>query len=139
MPNSKEPLKLTPRQVKIAEKEANVFSLRMAGASFQAIADRVGYSGPSGAYAAFQNALRRLVVENPDEARLMELVRLDAVQIETFRMAQQGQLSAVDRYLKISEARRKLTGLDAPQKIDVETPGGPIVVREIVIRGPDQK
>ena len=131
--------KKTPskRQMTMLRKETESFTLRMAGASYQQIADQVGYADPSGAYRAFNRALNRIIMEEPDEMRLLELSRLDRIQIEIYRNATQGQLGAVDRYLKIAERRAKLMGIDAAERIEHGgIGGGPIQVKEVVIREP---
>ena len=131
--------KKTPskRQMTMLRKETESFTLRMAGASYQQIADQVGYADPSGAYRAFNRALNRIIMEEPDEMRLLELSRLDRIQIEIYRNATQGQLGAVDRYLKIAERRAKLMGIDAAERIEHGgIGGGPIQVKEVIIRGP---
>lgn len=131
--------KKTPskRTITMMRKESESFTLRMAGASYQQIADQVGYADPSGAYRAFNRALSRIIMEEPDEMRLLELSRLDRIQIEIYRNATQGQLGAVDRYLKIAERRAKLMGIDAAERVEhAGIGGGPIQVREVIIRGP---
>ncbi len=111
---------LSKKQIEMAIKENQTFTLRMAGANYADIADRVGYADASGAYRAFNRALNRLVLETPDEARLLELARLDAISINLFRSAQQGALGSVDRYLRVMERRSKLLGLDAPDRVEVD-------------------
>ena len=129
--NKKTPSK---RTITMRRREAQSFTLRMAGENFQSIADIVGYADPSGAFRAFNRALDRLIIEEPNEMRLLELSRLDAVQIETYRQAEEGQLSAVDRLLKIQERRSKLMGLDTPVQVEVAgKDGGPVQVREVRI------
>ena len=94
-------------------------------------------SGQTIAYRAFNRALSRIIMEEPDEMRLLELSRLDRIQIEIYRNATQGQLGAVDRYLKIAERRAKLMGIDAAERVEhAGIGGGPIQVREVIIRGP---
>ncbi len=129
--NKKTPSK---KQIAMMERENVVFTLRMSGAGYQQIADATDYADASGAFRAFQRALDRLVMEAPEEARLLELVRLDRVQVETYRMAQQGQLGAVDRFLKIQERRAKYMGIDAPVEHEISGPGGgPIQITEVII------
>lgn len=47
------------------------------------------------------------------ELRKLELLRLDELQEVAWRFAMAGQLTGIDRVLKIMERRAKLLGLDA--------------------------
>ncbi len=106
------------RQLTMWRKEAQTFTLRMAGAGYERIAQIVGYADASGAYRAFHRALARLIIDEPNEQRLLELSRLDAIQIPIFERAQRGDIEAIDTYLKIANRRAKLIGLDAPTKVE---------------------
>lgn len=64
--------------------------------------------------------------------RLLESERLDTASLAIARKVKQGDISAIDRWLKLSEARRKLLGIDQPRGGDDDE--GPAGVR--VIRSP---
>ena len=96
------------------ERQRQALELHKAGFGYQAIADRLGYSGPSGAYAAIQSALRKTLQGPADELRKMEGERLDAMQVRLWPRAIKGDLWAIDRVLKIMDRRARLFGLDAP-------------------------
>lgn len=86
--------------------------LRLAGLSYQRIADQVGISKP-GAYKATQRALRthgELV--DPDLLGTAS-ARLDAMLTGLWARARSGNIAAIDRVLKIEEARRDLLDWEA--------------------------
>lgn len=116
-----------------AEKVRKAIELRKAGATYDKIAEALGYENRSGAYKIVVGALRDLVQEPAQELRTLELERLDAMTLAIWARAQKGELAAVDRLLKIGERRAKLLGLDAPtaQSVDmsVGTFDGPTPAR----------
>ncbi len=107
-----------PRMVAGKAREAQAVQLRMAGATYKEIADQLNYRGRQGAF----EAVRRALVADQDavdEARDMELMRLDRLLRAVWTKAVGGDLQAVDRALKISDARAKLLGMYRPMKIDI--------------------
>lgn len=129
------------RTAETAERDAEACRLRSRGMSYRDIARELGYASMGGAYRAVQRALADIVREPAEEARQLELDRLDAaleavmkVMATEHVVIQHGRvveldgrpvpddapvLAAVDRIVKLSESRRKLLGLDAAQKLDV--------------------
>ena len=105
----------------VAEKERQALELRRAGATYDEIARAIGYATPQGAYLAYGRALKRsLIVAGAEEAREMELDRLDRLQRTWWPKALSGDEKATDRVLKIMEHRAKYLGLYAPTKMQVE-------------------
>jgi hypothetical protein len=101
------------------KKEANVIQLRLAGATWTEIAAAVGYSGPSGAYGAYQRAAKRVIAPKIEELREMELDRLDRLQRGVWASAIGGNVRAVDSVLRIMDRRARLLGLDMPVRLDI--------------------
>ncbi|TDC47651.1 hypothetical protein E1281_25970 [Actinomadura sp. KC345] len=128
------------RSPETAERDAEAARLRGRGLSYRKIAAELEMD-VSSAHAAVQRALRAIVEEPAEDARALELERLDTALAAVMRVLEadhvviqhgkvvelNGQpvpddapvLQAVDRIVKISESRRKLLGLDAAQKLDV--------------------
>jgi len=105
----------------VAEKERQALELRRAGATYDEIARAIGYATPQGAYLAYGRALKRsLIGSGAEEAREMELDRLDRLQRTWWPKALSGDEKATDRVLKIMEHRAKYLGLYAPTKMQVE-------------------
>ena len=98
--------------------------MRRDGATFKQIAEALGYKGPSSAYRAVMSALRRTQQEPADELRRLELERLDEALRAIAGRVRQGNLAAIDRWIRISESRRRLLGLDAPTRTEVTGAGG---------------
>lgn len=81
-----------------------VLQLRRAGAQFDAIADRLNLT-PKAAKALFDKALASF---DPELSIALEADRLDRLHMAVWPAAQQGDVQAVDRILKISERRDKV-------------------------------
>jgi hypothetical protein len=92
------------RIVEGRQRQEQALQLRLSGASFAAIAEQLGYADRASAYNAVTSALDRVIVEQRPAA-----VR--------------GELSAVDRVLRIGEQRARLLGFNAPTKIDTTHAG----------------
>ena len=101
-------------------------------AVFRAIAKALGFAGPSGAYAAFQAGLRQAVRPAADEARALVLERLDAMLLACWRQAAAGDLTAVDRVLRIEAQRCALLGLNAPRRHEPSGPAGGAIELAVV-------
>jgi transposase-like protein len=109
------------------ERKLQALELRKAGASYQAIAEQLGYSGASGAFAAVKAALRDTLREPAQELRDLELTRLDAALLALWRRVQDGDEKAIDRMLAIMKRRSELLGLDRKPRPEPEQ-GGPAIV-----------
>jgi hypothetical protein len=116
--------KTSIRRLKGHEKKLEALQLRKSGESFASIAKKLGYASSAGSYKAVMTALIDTLQEPADELRDLELQRLDEMQLGLWPLAENGNLGAVDKVLKIMERRAKLLGLDAPQKIAPTTPDG---------------
>lgn len=102
------------------EKEARVLSLRRQGITFDRIAQVLGYASASGAYNAYRRACLKIIYEEVEETRKMEMDRLDNAQAKIMPAVNRGDLQAVHALIRIMERRAKLLGLDAPIKHEVE-------------------
>jgi hypothetical protein len=100
--------------------------LRQDAHTYQQIADKLGFRNRDGAWKAVQRALRTTrVAATPDEHRQVELARLDELTATLAPLAKQGDLTAVDRLLKISVQRSRLlnlyTSVNAPHHAGAAT------------------
>lgn len=107
------------REINAAERQKQVLELRKAGFDFRRIAEATGYSGPSGAYKAYRTALKAIYREPAIEALELELTRLDDAQAAIWPAVRRGDLQAINTFLRISERRAKVTGIEAPQRVEV--------------------
>lgn len=103
-----------------ADKRVRAMDLRKRGVSFRNIGRALDISGKT-AHQYVTDALRTLATELKQETAehvTLELARYDDLLQAVMPAALAGDLQAVDRAIKLSEARRKLLGLDEPTKID---------------------
>lgn len=115
-----------PRRAKAAERRKVAVNLRIAGATFEQIGERLGVSAQA-AYSLVSRALdktRKATAESAETLRGMELTRLDAMQTAIWADAMKGDEQKIDRLLKIQARRAALLGLDAPAKIAPTDPTG---------------
>jgi hypothetical protein len=105
----------------VAERWQKALELRKAGASYQQIADKLGYEGASGAYNAVMGAIKATLREPAAEVRALELDRLDRLMVGMWKRAGDGDEKAVASVLSIMDRRARLLGLDAPTRAVVET------------------
>lgn len=111
----------TPEAVEINEKQRMALELRKAGATFDQIAQRLGYANAGGAYKIVQAGLRATIQQPADEVRQLEVERLDAM----FRVLYQKVLAgekdaprAAEVAMQVMRRRADLLGLDAPIRIE---------------------
>jgi hypothetical protein len=110
-------------EVNAHDKQIKALTLRKAGVSYQSIADTLGYKTAGGAWVAVKAGLKKTLVEPADELRTLEIARLDDYLKAIANHVSAGNLTAIDRALKIQQRRAALLGLDMPAKVDV-TSGG---------------
>lgn len=128
-----------------AQRRKQAIDMRMAGSSYQQIADALGYTTRGAACQDVTRALETAVFEQArsvEAYREEELQRLDVLLAEAWAVLKRQHitvshgriikddldepilddgptLSAIDRILKIQERRAKFLGLDAPQRHEV--------------------
>ena len=124
---------VTNRDVNAAQRAVMAVQLRAQQLTYEEIAKRAGYSGPSACRKAIMRELDRVVVRNVDQLRIEELSMLNQMHNEVWQLfmdrKNKGRLFAVDRILAISERKAKLMGLDTP--VDQAIAANMVVVREI--------
>lgn len=96
----------------VIAREQHVLELRRAGVTFDRIAEECGISDRSTAHKIYKRAMARTLQEPAAEIRHLESDRLDRLQVAVWTRALRGDLSAVDRVLRIMERRSRLLGLD---------------------------
>ena len=108
------------KELELMERERQVVELRRTGATWEGIAQAVGYSNAGGAYKAYQRAMARVFDQPTKELRNAELDRLDRLQRAFWKDAVDGNVRSADFILRVIDKRAKLLGLDAPTKIQAE-------------------
>lgn len=102
----------TSPQAKLSakEKQKKALELRLGGATYQQIADNVGYTGPSAAHKAVKTALDAIPKEAAESLRNLELARLDEMQMRLTARLRAGDLDVTNKLIRVMEHRAKLTG-----------------------------
>jgi hypothetical protein len=114
--------------VRARDRKANAaLQLRIAGASWQEVAEVIGFPTPRAALVATERALEKeLREESKDAMRQMVGKRLDRLLRGVWKKAideeSPEQLPAVGKARELIADFRKLHGLDAPTEINVHSP-----------------
>lgn len=89
-----------------AEKRLRALNLRKAGATYEQIAQQLGYANRGTAHKAVRYALAEQRGESPRESHRLDEQRLDQLLMALWPKAMKGDGWAVDRILRIIELRR---------------------------------
>lgn len=122
MPESK----TSPRRIIAINKQRQALELRMAGRTWQEIADSLQYRGHSGAIAAVDKALERTLTPPAESYRALTLERLTKILQVFWPMMLQGDYNAARTVIQTIQDIRKLLGLDAPTQVEHGGNGVPI-------------
>jgi hypothetical protein len=101
----------------VIDKEILVVSLRRQGLTWDQISDQVGYSSPSSSRDAYLRASRRVIRDDIEDIRNLELDRLDVAMNGIWIGVQSGDTQSIVLMLKIMDRRAKLLALDAPRRL----------------------
>jgi DNA-binding transcriptional MerR regulator len=108
------------RETRASQKERRqqALSLLMAGFSFEQIGARMDMS-ESTAKTLIGRLLSRVVNEAAEEMRALENARLDRAQTAIWSKVIAGDLASIDVFLRISQRRAKMNGLDEPTRVNL--------------------
>lgn len=136
------------KRATVAERRTRAVAMRLDGASYEHIAQTLGYNSRGAACQDVTRALEANVAEQRTQSEVLrqeELQRLDLLLAEAFAVLRRRHvtvshgriirdedtdepllddspvLQAIDRILKIQERRAKFLGLDAPTKVEAIT------------------
>ncbi len=109
-----------PRRVLAAERTRQAIGLKKAGRTYDEIRRALGISKGAAVKAVARGLaeLRAETLADAEELRAVEAARLDAAQASIWAQVLQGNHGAIDRFVRISQRRAMLLGLDAPTKVD---------------------
>jgi len=115
--------------------------LHIAGFTYRQVAEQLGVS-VSTAHSYVMDSLKKLAAlreEKAEELRELEVQRLDDAlrRIRTSEAYKDGEAAIMGQYIRLSESRRKLLGLDAPTKTDVTSGGEKITTFDVRIETPE--
>lgn len=128
--------KTSAKRIAATVRAAQALRLRAQGETFATIAVKLHYRSRQAAHCAVTAALIATLQESSEEARTLDLERLDVLLSAVMPKAMAGNLAAVLAALRVLERRAKLLGLDAPAKVEANVnttvSGGVLVVPGIV-------
>ena len=115
-----------PARIERQRRTAAILSMRMEGWGLREIGE--AQDPPVSSQAIFKTikkALAEVVSDEVDEARKIELLRLDELLAAIYERAINGDIAAIDRVLAISHRRIRLLGLDyIPSQAAASRPDG---------------
>ena len=97
-----------------AVKRATVVEAMADGATYEEAAKLAGYATRSGAYRAFWKAIDGREADAVDQHRMLEVQRLDALQVAAWDKAMGGDVKAILAVIRLVEHRSQLLGVDRP-------------------------
>ena len=101
------------RRIAAHARQLQALELRLAGATYEQIAEQLGYAGRSGAFKAVESALKQTLREPAAELRSLSAERLDRATLAIWRAVGAGDLHAIDVLLRLEARRARLLGLDS--------------------------
>jgi transcriptional regulator len=112
--------RVTPSRIVSKEKQRRVLELRLAGATYQQIADQLGYADHTGARAAAIAAMGDIIVEPASEVRTLQYERLNAMFLRLWPRVQAGDDTAMAMALRVMDKMDRLMGTEEPQKHEIK-------------------
>lgn len=118
------------KKMAIREKHRRCLELRKSGATYEQIAQVVGYANGQYVAKVIKKQLGKTVNEAGDELRTLQIERLNHMMLVLWPRVQGGDLNAIDRFLRIQNEINNLQGVYAPQKTESkhEITGGMLVI-----------
>lgn len=101
------------------ERQRRALELRKAGATYQAIADQLGYAGSHSARKAVLTAFEDIPREAAGEVRTLQVERLHHMLVRIWTDVQNGEYRAMDLALRIMDQLNRLQGVEAPTTTEV--------------------
>lgn len=99
-------------------RRVEAMNLRLAGFSYEAIAERLEITEGS-VVALIERTLERAVNHSVEQLREVENARLDRAQAAIWTKVLSGDEKAIATFITISQRRARLNGLDAPQQLNL--------------------
>lgn len=116
-PKGRRDSKTAPRRVAKVHNALRALELRRKGLTHARIAEDLGIS-QSYVTELLQEAMGRQVDEAADEARRLDLERLDDMLAGVYDAATGGDIEAINAVMSIMSRRAKMLGYEAPSKTD---------------------
>lgn len=104
------------RKRDVALRVDEIIRLRVMGVPWREVAVRVGYAQREAAQRALRNYYRDVPADNARELRAIENERYNELTRKLWPACMQLDFEAIDRFLRVSQARRQLNGIDLEPK-----------------------
>ena len=124
--------KMSPRRIEAVRRQQHALELRMAGRTWQEIADNLGYANHSGALLAVKAALQSTLQPPADHFRALTLERLTKVLQVHWPLMLQVDAVATRLCLQVIGDIRQLMGLDSPSKMEHTGADGAPIRHEVL-------
>lgn len=115
-------------RILVQQKRRQALEMRKAGATYQIIADQVGYADAGGARKAVLKAFGEVIQEPVQELKTLQVERLNHMLLVLWPKVQQGDTSAMNTALSIMNKIDSLMGTDAATQIEVRNDTAVLVV-----------
>lgn len=116
------------QQLTSMERQRMAMNLRMMGASYQGIADQLGYADASGAYRAVQAGSKAALIDTAMDLRNMTLLQLQQLFLVHWPKAIKGDQQALVNVLQIQDRIRTLMALDGMPMSEGDSAVGVLVI-----------
>ena len=124
--------KLSPRRIDAQQKQQQAMELRMAGRTWQEIADHLGYASHTGAYEAVKVALSRSNHEAAEDYRSLTIGRLTKILQVHWPLMLQADNNSTRLCLQTIKDMREILGLDSPSKFEHTGADGAPIRHEVI-------
>ena len=121
------------KSINVAHRRRDAIELRKANASYERIADALGYSNPQAAARDVREYLGDVPQETRDDMTRLIMEQFGHQEMLLWRKMQKGDLAAFDRWFKMKQEIIKLFGLSAPQSMQVELEHSGAIDNEAVL------
>lgn len=118
------------RQMAVGEKTRRAMALKLAGASYAAIAEQLGYHDASAARKAVMRGMKNAMHENAGELKHIHYARLEHMLMLLWPDVVKKDLPSMSAALAIMDRMDKLFGLSAAQSIEVNTSKSTVILAE---------
>lgn len=112
------PDEIESREPRYAARKHEAVQLRIAGLSYYQIGQRIGVSEQE-AGQLVRATMHAAEVADAEKLRAMENARLDTAQARIWPKVLDGDLKAVDSFVRLSARRAAMNGLDAPRDVNL--------------------
>ena len=129
----KTPPQNTAKTINIAQRRRDAVELRKAGATFDRIAEALGYNDGQAARRDVNKFVKDQGQDTKDEMTRLVMEQFGHQEMLLWRRMQKGDLAAFDRWFKLKQEIIKLYGLSAPQQMAVDLNHSGAIDKEAVL------